>query len=133
MKKQNRKHQNVRFIDERLKTKSLCFIFFSCDLRYFKFYYVNCKEFGTSFLYWVDFINFHIIFRHLATHVQCRDGHVAHRRPHHARHHPGLRLCPSWKWQGKYYFLLFWKILVFSVKSIPVWNLRSTGHLIIKK
>jgi hypothetical protein len=30
-------------------------IFFSCNLQDFKFWYVNRKEFGTSFLYWVDF------------------------------------------------------------------------------
>ena len=36
MKKQNKKHQNVRFIDEKLKTKSLMF-FVSCDLQDFKF------------------------------------------------------------------------------------------------
>ena len=29
--------------------------FFSWDLQNFKFWYVNCKAFGTSFLYWVDF------------------------------------------------------------------------------
>ena len=38
-KKQNKKHQNVRSIDEKLKTKSLMFFvsFFSCDLQDFKF------------------------------------------------------------------------------------------------
>ena len=36
MKKQNKKHQNARFIDEKLKNKSLMF-FFSCDLHDFKF------------------------------------------------------------------------------------------------
>ena len=56
-KKQNKKHQNARFIDEKLKTKSLMFfvLFFSCDLQDFKFQYVNPKAFGASFLYWVDF------------------------------------------------------------------------------
>ena len=39
MKKQNKKHPNARFIDEKLKTKSLMLFvsFFSCDLQYFKF------------------------------------------------------------------------------------------------
>ena len=39
MKKQNKKHQNTRFIDEKLKTKSLMFFvtFFSCDLQDFEF------------------------------------------------------------------------------------------------
>ena len=36
IKKQNKKHQNTRFIDEKLKTKSLMF-FVSCDLQDFKF------------------------------------------------------------------------------------------------
>ena len=31
------------------------FHFFSCDLQDFKFSYVNCKAFGASFLFWVDF------------------------------------------------------------------------------
>ena len=31
-----------------------CFVF-SCGLQDFKFEYVNCKAFGASFLYWVDF------------------------------------------------------------------------------
>ena len=37
--KQNKKHQNARFIDEKLKTKSLMFFvsFFSCDVQDFKF------------------------------------------------------------------------------------------------
>ena len=42
-----------------------------------------------------------ILHRYSATHVQCRNGHVAHGRAHHARHHPGLHLCPGRKWQGK--------------------------------
>ena len=39
MKKQNKEHQNARFINEKLKTKSLMFFvsFFSCDLQDFKF------------------------------------------------------------------------------------------------
>ena len=58
MKKQSKKHWNARFVDEKLKTKSLMLFvsFFPCDLQNFKFQYVNRKEFGTSFLYWVDFI-----------------------------------------------------------------------------
>ena len=57
MKKQNKKRQNDRFIDEKLKTKSLMFFvsFFLCDLQYIKFWYVNCNAFGASFLYYVDF------------------------------------------------------------------------------
>ena len=53
MKKQNKKHQNARSIDEKLKTKSLMFFvsFFSCHFQK----YVNRKAFGASFLYWVDF------------------------------------------------------------------------------
>ena len=47
MKKQNKKHQNAKFIDEKLtKTKSLMF-FVSFDLQDLKF--------GASFLYLVDF------------------------------------------------------------------------------
>ena len=39
MKKQNKKHQNARCIDEKLKTKSLMLFdsFISCDLQDFKF------------------------------------------------------------------------------------------------
>ena len=39
MKKQNKKHQHVKFIGEKLKTKGLMFFvsFFSCDLQDFKF------------------------------------------------------------------------------------------------
>ena len=58
MKKQNRsKNQNTKSIGEKLQTKGLIsFVwFFSCDLEFFKFHYVNAKAFGTSFLYWVDF------------------------------------------------------------------------------
>ena len=57
MKKQNKTHQDARFIEEKLKTKSLMFFvsFFVCDLQDFKFWYVNRKEFEASFLYWVDF------------------------------------------------------------------------------
>ena len=38
-KNQKKPHQNARFIDEKLKTKSLMFFvsFFSCDLQDFKF------------------------------------------------------------------------------------------------
>ena len=38
MKKQTKKHQNARLIDEKLKTMSLMFFvpFFSCDLQDFK-------------------------------------------------------------------------------------------------
>ena len=38
MKKQIKKHQNIRFIDEKLKTKSLMFFasFISCDLQDFQ-------------------------------------------------------------------------------------------------
>ena len=55
--KQTKKHQNARSIDKKLKTKSLMFFvsFFSCHLQDFKFWYVNLKAFGASFLYWVDF------------------------------------------------------------------------------
>ena len=58
MKKQNKKLQNARFIDEKLKTKSQMFfvLFFSCDLQDFQFWYVNRKAFDASFLYWVDFM-----------------------------------------------------------------------------
>ena len=35
MKKQNKKHQNVKYIGEKLKTKGLMFV--SCDLQDFKF------------------------------------------------------------------------------------------------
>ena len=39
MKKQNKKYQNARSIDEKLKTKGLMFFvsLFSCDLQDFKF------------------------------------------------------------------------------------------------
>ena len=55
-KKQNKKHQNDRFIDEKLKTKSLMFFvsFVSCDLQDFKFWYLSRKAIGASFLYRVD-------------------------------------------------------------------------------
>ena len=58
MKNKAKKHKNSKFIDEKLKTKIMMFFisFFSCDLYDFKFWYVNRKAFGTSFLYWVDFI-----------------------------------------------------------------------------
>jgi hypothetical protein len=36
MKKQNKKHQNAKSIVEKLKTKSLMILFFSCDLQDFK-------------------------------------------------------------------------------------------------
>ena len=57
MKKQNKKHLNARFIDDKLKTKSLMFFvsFFLCDLQDFKFQYLNRKAYGTSFLNWGDF------------------------------------------------------------------------------
>ena len=57
MKKQKKKHQNAKSVDEKLKTKGLMFFvpFFSCDLQDFKFWYVNRKVFGASFMYWVDF------------------------------------------------------------------------------
>ena len=37
--KQNKKHQNAKYIGEIMKTKGLMFIvsFFSCDLKYLKF------------------------------------------------------------------------------------------------
>ena len=54
MTQQNKKHQNARFIGEKVKNKNLMF-FVSCDLKDFKFQYVNRKEFNTSFLYRVDF------------------------------------------------------------------------------
>ena len=49
--KQNKKHQNARYIDKKLKSKSLMLFvsFFSCDLQDFKFWYVNCKVFDESF------------------------------------------------------------------------------------
>ena len=50
MKKQNKKHQNVWFIDEKLKTKSMMF--------FVSLFLVICKAFGASFLYWVDFTHF---------------------------------------------------------------------------
>ena len=39
MRKQNKKHQNAKFINEKLKTKDWMFFvsFFSCDLQDFKF------------------------------------------------------------------------------------------------
>ena len=57
MKKQNKKLQNTKSIHEKLKTKSLMFfvLFFHVILQDFKFWYMNRKAFGTSFLYWVDF------------------------------------------------------------------------------
>ena len=60
-KKQKKKHQNARFIDEKLKTKSLMFFvtFFSCDLQDFKFQDVNRKAFGARFLYLVDLMRPH--------------------------------------------------------------------------
>ena len=40
-----------------LKTTQMFFFwFFSCDLKDFKFWYVNRKAFGASSFYWVDFI-----------------------------------------------------------------------------
>ena len=44
MKKQNKNHQNARFIGEKLKKKSWMFLvsfFFSCDLLDFKFLYMK--------------------------------------------------------------------------------------------
>ena len=57
MKKQNKKYKNAKSIGEKLKTKGLMFFapFFSCNLQDLKFWYVNRKVFGASFLYWVDF------------------------------------------------------------------------------
>ena len=56
MNKLNKKHQNARFIDQKLKTMSLVFfVSFLCDLQDFKFWYLNHQAFGTSFLHWVDF------------------------------------------------------------------------------
>ena len=41
-----------------LNTPLCWFLFcFLCGLQDFKFQYVNCKAFGASFLYWVDFTN----------------------------------------------------------------------------
>mgnify|MGYP007086939919 CR=1 FL=1 len=59
MKKQNKNVKMLaRSIDEKLKSKGLMFFvsFFSCDLRDFKFWYVNGKAFGTSFLYYLEVI-----------------------------------------------------------------------------
>jgi hypothetical protein len=57
MKKQNKKHQNAESIGEKLKNEDLMFFvsFVLCDLKDFKFQFVNRKAFGASFLYWVDF------------------------------------------------------------------------------
>ena len=44
-----------------------CFSFdFSCGLQDFKFWYVNRKAFGASFLHWVDFTNCYLM--HVFTH-----------------------------------------------------------------
>ena len=50
MKKQNKKHQNAKSSDGKLKTKDVMFFvsYFSCDLKDFKFQYVNSKAFGAS-------------------------------------------------------------------------------------
>ena len=37
MKKQNIKHQNARFIDEKLKTKSMMFFVLFCFMRFVRF------------------------------------------------------------------------------------------------
>ena len=58
MKKQNKKRQDTRFIDEKLKTKSLMFLIsFLMWFARFQSDIVNRKAFGASFLYWVDFTN----------------------------------------------------------------------------
>ena len=58
MKKQNKKYQNARCIDEKLKAKSRMFFvsFFHviCKISYFN-KWTATKVFGVSFLYWVDF------------------------------------------------------------------------------
>ena len=53
MKNENKKHQNARSIDEKLKTKSLIFflLFLHVISKTSNFKYVNRKAFGTSFLY----------------------------------------------------------------------------------
>ena len=62
MKKQNKNHQNAKSIGEILKSKGLMFFvsFFACDLQDFKFWYVNRKAFGASFLHLVDFNRFRV-------------------------------------------------------------------------
>ena len=55
-KKWNKEHQTLSFQFLSLNLAFWCFCFvFSCGLQDFKFQYVNCKAFGASFLYWVDF------------------------------------------------------------------------------
>jgi hypothetical protein len=51
MKKQNKKHQNDKFIGEKLKTEGLLFFvsFVPYDLQDFKFQYVNRKAFCSTF------------------------------------------------------------------------------------
>ena len=53
MRKQNKNQQNAIFIGDKLKILSLMFFvsFYSCDLQDLKFYNVNRKAFGASFLY----------------------------------------------------------------------------------
>ena len=56
MKEQSKKHQNTRFIDEKLKTKSLMFfVSFFIWLARFQISICEPQAFGASFLYWVDF------------------------------------------------------------------------------
>ena len=44
----------ITWKNEAKNIKPFCFIFLY-GLQYFKFWYLNRKEFGESFLYWVDF------------------------------------------------------------------------------
>ena len=50
-------HQTLsfQFFINRSSILMLFILFFSCGLQDFKFWYVNRKAFGASFLYWVDF------------------------------------------------------------------------------
>ena len=64
---QKNETKNIRFLI--LSFSSInwafwCFCFvFSCGLKDFKFWYVNCKAFGASFLYWVDFSIWYFMLR----------------------------------------------------------------------
>ena len=52
-KKWNEEHKTLSF--KFLINSILMFFVFTCGLQDFKFWYVNCKAFGASFLFWIDF------------------------------------------------------------------------------
>ena len=59
-KKWNKEHQALSFhlFINKSSIWMLFVLFFSCGLHDLKFWFVNRKAFGASFLYWVDFTSF---------------------------------------------------------------------------